>query len=575
MYAIRRRLFLGSAFGALALRPPRTAQADTTFTSFSFAATGAPTARTMPDRLSDTVNVKDWGALGTGGATDDTTKIQAAIDYCINTLQGGTVFFPPGTYNVSVLKVGSDTSTIGVRLVGSGKHGTVITGGPSTPGPLGFLISKYDRTYDNIECIEGLTIRGKSTLGCGAIRITANTVNGAVVPNCASIINVIPKGAVGIDCSTAVGVFLRDIGEFAGPPNRPPHLGGPVPGHVGVYLGTGCTLCESRIQGGMDICYALSGYGAGIIGGVASEVSRTGVRVGWRPNATTGLGEEAPAYGCTVQAFQTERDDIGIDLYNCTGGFISGSTITGTSGPFSAPSPVTQVSWVPGTQLVTVETTSPHNIGSPGAIVVVQMISQPASYYPPTSSIGVVVATVTDSTHFTYPGVTVAPTPNPSRGGSWTYPQKYGIRCRKVYDTVIMGVDFQEASSIANVDLEYDGAADHRNNTMVACSAGSHGFKLPTTTPKNLSAWKFIATGKPLMVDFPPTTATVVPNPVGKLTFAGLPAAPMEGMEFDISDSPVAATAANFGANVTTGGGTGASAHVKVRYDGTNWKISG
>ena len=102
VHGIPRRLFLGSAAGALALGPPRTAQADTSFANFSFAATGAPTARTMPDRLSDVINVKDWGAVG-NRATNDTRAVQAAIDYCMSTAggtkpAGGKVFFPPGQY---------------------------------------------------------------------------------------------------------------------------------------------------------------------------------------------------------------------------------------------------------------------------------------------------------------------------------------------------------------------------------------------------------------------------------------------------------------------------------------------
>src|SRR5215475_12663920 len=101
---MQRRLFLGSALGALALRPSRTAQADTAFTNFSFAATGAPAARTMPDRLSDIINVKDWGAKG-DGSTDDRGAIQAAIDYCLSTKSdgsfGGGVFFPPGGYKLT------------------------------------------------------------------------------------------------------------------------------------------------------------------------------------------------------------------------------------------------------------------------------------------------------------------------------------------------------------------------------------------------------------------------------------------------------------------------------------------
>jgi hypothetical protein len=538
----------------------------------------------MPDRLSDTVNVKDWGALGTGGATDDTTKIQAAINYCISR-GGGTVFFPSGRYKVSTLTVGSSDPDIGICLVGSGKKATHLYGGSSTPGPMGFMISKQAATYDNIERIDSMFVHGSATRGCGAIRITANTVSGEIRPNCASIINCGAEGAIGVDTSTAVGVFIRDLnipGLTNYPPNNSPP--GPAAGTIGVYLGTGCTLAECRVQGGWDISFALCGQGASLIAGCASEVNRTGVRVGWAPNATTGLGEERAAYGCTVQTFQTERVDIGIDLYNCTGGFISGSTITGTSGPFSAAAAITQLQWT-STAGGTVEVTTRlnHNITA-GALVQIQ--NTPGGWIP-SSGAGapgqiVTVNAVTALNKFTYLGIASPPSPNPQSGGNWTYPQKYGLRCRKVYDTVIEGVDFQEASSIATVDLEYPpvlttnppsgaGEADHRNCTIISCNAGSHGFRLPSTNAANLSAWKFIATGKAFINTFPPTTTTLVPNPIGKLTFAALPASPMEGMEFDISDSPTAASG-NFGAPVTRGGG---SNHVKLRRDASGWKISG
>jgi polygalacturonase len=107
---IRRRLLLSGAVGALALRPSYTAQADTTFTNFSFAATGAPTARTMPDRLSDVINIKDWGAIG-NHKNNDTSAIQGAVDYAISR-GGGKVFFPPGHYVIDrPLVVGSSNDT--------------------------------------------------------------------------------------------------------------------------------------------------------------------------------------------------------------------------------------------------------------------------------------------------------------------------------------------------------------------------------------------------------------------------------------------------------------------------------
>jgi hypothetical protein len=56
----------GVGLGALELLA-HGASADTPFTTFAFAATGAPTPRTMPDRLAEVINVKDFGAIGNGG----------------------------------------------------------------------------------------------------------------------------------------------------------------------------------------------------------------------------------------------------------------------------------------------------------------------------------------------------------------------------------------------------------------------------------------------------------------------------------------------------------------------------
>jgi hypothetical protein len=89
----KRTLSAGLGVGALALLARR-ASADTPFSSFAFPATGAPTARTLPDRFAEIKNVKDFGAKG-NGTTDDTAAIRAAANL------GGTVFFPAGTYKVT------------------------------------------------------------------------------------------------------------------------------------------------------------------------------------------------------------------------------------------------------------------------------------------------------------------------------------------------------------------------------------------------------------------------------------------------------------------------------------------
>jgi len=57
-------------------------------------ATGSTEDRKLTDRFADTVNVKDFGAVG-DGVTDDTVAIQAAVDV------GGEIIIPAGTYLIS------------------------------------------------------------------------------------------------------------------------------------------------------------------------------------------------------------------------------------------------------------------------------------------------------------------------------------------------------------------------------------------------------------------------------------------------------------------------------------------
>ena len=74
------------------------------FTAFPFEASGTNvnTSRTMPDRLSDIINVKDYGATGAGFPTDDWSAIMAAFNHGQITLvttaggSGGTLTFSGG-----------------------------------------------------------------------------------------------------------------------------------------------------------------------------------------------------------------------------------------------------------------------------------------------------------------------------------------------------------------------------------------------------------------------------------------------------------------------------------------------
>jgi len=81
-------------------------------------------ARTTQDKLREIVSVKDFGAKG-DGSTDDTSAIQAAINYAatFGSGFGAEVVFPTGQYNYSALTI----SNSGVSLRGQGKAALVKT----------------------------------------------------------------------------------------------------------------------------------------------------------------------------------------------------------------------------------------------------------------------------------------------------------------------------------------------------------------------------------------------------------------------------------------------------------------
>ena len=149
-----RALSAGFGVGALALLAQR-ASADTSFTGLAFPATGAPTPRTMPDRLSEINNVKDFGAAG-DGSTDDTAAIQAALDAAYGSssspngssgaIKNRPVFFPAGNYKIT--RALTLKSVMGAHIFGAGRFTTTIqnvTSGGSVFVTNGCEYSRFER----------------------------------------------------------------------------------------------------------------------------------------------------------------------------------------------------------------------------------------------------------------------------------------------------------------------------------------------------------------------------------------------------------------------------------------------
>ena len=79
-------------------------------------ATGGDTARSLVNRFADTVNVKDFGAAG-DGITNDTVAIQS----CISSNAGKSIFFPDGGYVISSLTVPANTVLVSFSGIATGQ----------------------------------------------------------------------------------------------------------------------------------------------------------------------------------------------------------------------------------------------------------------------------------------------------------------------------------------------------------------------------------------------------------------------------------------------------------------------
>jgi hypothetical protein len=294
----KRALSAGLGVGALALLAPR-ASADTPFSSFAFPATGAPTARTMPERLAETRNVKDFGARG-NGSHDDTDAIQAAVN------QGGTIFFPPGNYRVTrtIRAAGGNPGFLTISLVGSGGWSTVSGNFP------GWIFELTGGPHDNggLVTVEKLTINNAHPNG-GGLNLASAIVT--VVRECAF------SGHKGIFLHSTKTSSIRDC-RFTS-----------ITGNIGGQTGRAILAIRPN-QLIIDNCdfngfwRAVQATQAVAINSCRFEMNYVGVLVGMDENGGSW------ASGCHIVNTSFEANDTGVWLFGSTG-VISAINVQGSN----------------------------------------------------------------------------------------------------------------------------------------------------------------------------------------------------------------------------------------------------
>lgn len=209
------------------------------------------------------VSVKDYGVTG-DGVTDDTVNIQSAIDATAAKTNGGTVYFPSGTYLITGRLLMKDD----VRFAGESQYSTILTLPQSDVAVLDYCMFETTTNLDNVE-FDNLTLRGNRSFqvtnvtdashdGWG-IYVQSNTVTNMTVKNCyihsfgdnASTggggLGLIP--VPGVSDSTLKNIRISD--NHFGPSNNVSGVYiAPAYGTTGI--GEGLYINNNRLEGGGD-----------------------------------------------------------------------------------------------------------------------------------------------------------------------------------------------------------------------------------------------------------------------------------------------------------------------------------
>jgi hypothetical protein len=492
----------------------------TSFPTYRFAASGAPTLRTLPDRLGKdlVINVKDWGATG-DGSTDDTATIQAAIDYAWTTLKGAIVYIPAGTYRIAdlgtPLRLSAPPSGAGgsIKIVGAGRDVTILRGNYWTAGyPVGnsyppdpidlppppYLVNILYKAgipygiFGVPQEVRDLTIWNENTaVYSGALNMTGSDQR-MMVDNCRLIGTVglhMAEATFGATVANSIMICSAAIG--GGDPNNIT-LGtadsasrGPLAGSTGLAFVQGQILNCQVI--GFDVGFSFAGTtGSGnVINARGCKAYRC--NKGFFMGGGSLGGHSYPGgpvvygnidAGCHVFASMIDRCNTGIYYGNAGATMIAGSAVTSIEQTGVAdPAPIANMTWNAGTHVVTVTTPSAHNIGADGAIMLNSI--SPAAFIPTGAGLpddsgnGMVTISNRTAASFQYAGP--SSDPGAFSSGNWNYPLTNGFSSQS-YSATVIGNDFSATVSNKSIDLAPGGAK------FVALRA-PYGWSQPSNYP--------------------------------------------------------------------------------------------
>lgn len=163
------------------------------FVNYPFAATGATAPRTMPDRLGEIKNVKDFGALG-DGSTNDWQAVQNAVNWTSGPNRG-TIYFPAGQYIINSPITFNYAGALNINFRGEGSFSTHLNGSNISNG---YVLDRSLGAPSNQACV--IIEKLNATGSIGGIR--AGSSNSVLIRDCT---------ANGITTEDSPGVSSQNI----------------------------------------------------------------------------------------------------------------------------------------------------------------------------------------------------------------------------------------------------------------------------------------------------------------------------------------------------------------------------